>query len=120
MSIWALNFVPYSYSHTETWSTELNDLILEKTSWIPVLIVEHLFSPVVAVAGAVCVIGLVIFVISFMVRDRIQTRVIERQVVAPAPEAADKSPQTEKSHADAKEEPNKLEDEPEGSDQKEK
>jgi hypothetical protein len=90
VSLWALNFVPYSYSHAETWSTELNDLILEKTSWIPVIIVEHLFSPVVAVSGTVCIIGLVIFVISFMVRDRIQTRIVERQIVAPAPEAEEK------------------------------
>lgn len=90
VSLWALNFVPYSYSQTETWSSELCDLVMEKTSWIPVIIVEHLFSPVVAVSGIVCITGIVIFVISFMVRDRIQTRVIEKQIVAPAPEAAEK------------------------------
>jgi len=94
-SLWALNFVPYSYSHAETWSTELNDLILEKTSWIPVMIVEHLFSPVVAISGTVCIIGLVIFVISFMVRDRVQTRIVERQIVSPAPEAQEKPTQPE-------------------------
>jgi hypothetical protein len=106
VSLWALNFVPYSYSHAETWSTELNDLILEKTSWIPVMIVEHLFSPVVAVAGTVCIIGLVIFVISFMVRDRVQNRIIERQIVAPAPEATEKAPQTEEKPSEAEEKPN--------------
>ncbi len=95
VSLWALNFVPYSYSHAETWSAELNDLVLEKISWIPVKIIEFLFSPVVAVSGTVCIIGLVIFVISFMVRDRIQTRIVERQIVAPAPEATEKPPQTE-------------------------
>ncbi|MGB6340399.1 MAG: hypothetical protein WBF32_11560, partial [Candidatus Aminicenantaceae bacterium] len=79
VSLWALNFVPYSYSYTETWSAELSDLIMEKISWIPVKIIEFLFSPVVAVSGTVCIIGLVIFVISFMVRDRIQTRIVERQ-----------------------------------------
>ena len=118
VSLWALNFVPYSYSHAETWSTELNDLILEKTSWIPVMIIEHLFSPVVAVAGTVCVIGLVIFVISFMVRDRIQTRIVERQVVAPVPPAPEKPdlteekpPQTEKGPVDPKEKPDVVEEE---------
>ncbi|HUU51416.1 MAG TPA: hypothetical protein VMW92_00190 [Candidatus Heimdallarchaeota archaeon] len=95
VSLWALNFVPYSYSHTETWSAELSDLIMEKISWIPVKIIEFLFSPVVAVSGTVCIIGLVIFVISFMVRDRIQTRIVERQIVAPAPEATEKPPLTE-------------------------
>jgi hypothetical protein len=108
VSLWALNFVPYSYSHAETWSTELNDLILEKTSWIPVMIVEHLFSPVVAVAGTVCVIGLVIFVISFMVRDRIQTRVVERQIVAPAPEAPEKPTQPEEKQVEAEEKPDEA------------
>ena len=104
-SLWALNFVPYSYSHSETWSAELNDLVLEKTSWIPIMIVEHLFSPVVAVSGIVCIIGLVIFVISFMVRDRIQTRIVEKQVVAPAPEVTEESPQTEESLVEAEEKP---------------
>jgi hypothetical protein len=105
VSLWALNFVPYSYSYSDTWSAELNDLILEKTSWIPVMIVEHLFSPVVAVAGTVCVIGLVIFVISFMVRDRIQTRIVERQIVAPAPEAKEEPTQTEESPGEAEGKP---------------
>jgi len=105
VSLWVLNFVPYSYSHAETWSTELNDLILEKTSWIPVTIVEHLFSPVVAVSGTVCVVGLVIFVISFMVRDRIQTRIVERQIVAPTPESTEKPPQTEEKPVETEEIP---------------
>ena len=104
-SLWALNFVPYSYSHSETWSAELNDLVLEKISWIPAIIVEHLFSPVVAVSGIVCIIGLVIFVISFMVRDRIQARIVEKQVVAPAPEVTEESPQTEESLVEAEEKP---------------
>jgi hypothetical protein len=112
VSLWALNFIPYSYSHAETWSTELNDLILEKTSWIPVMIIEHLFSPVVAVAGTVCVIGLVIFVISFMVRDRIQTRIVERQVVAPAPEAPEKPVHPEEETVEVAEKPAKAEDKP--------
>jgi len=70
------------------------------------MIVEHLFSPVVAVAGTVCIIGLVIFVISFMVRDRIQTRIVEKQVVAPAPEAVEKPAETEERPVEAVEKPN--------------
>jgi len=105
ISLWALNFVPYSYSHSETWSAELNDLVLEKTSWIPVMIVEHLFSPVVAVSGILCIIGLVIFVISFMVRDRIQTRIVKRQIVAPAPETTEKPLQTKEKPVGAEEKP---------------
>lgn len=112
VSLWALNFIPYSYSHAETWSTELNDLILEKTSWIPVMIIEHLFSPVVAVAGTVCVVGLVIFVISFMVRDRVQTRIVERQIVAPAPEVPEKPIQTEDKSVGVEEKSVKTEEKP--------
>jgi len=112
VSLWALNFVPYSYSHAETWSTELNDLILEKTSWIPVIIVEHLFSPVVAISGTVCIIGLVIFVISFMVRDRIQTRIVERQIVAPAPEAPEKPAQPEEKIAEPQSQTDEVGDKP--------
>ena len=120
VSLWALNFVPYSYSHSDTWSAELNDLVLEKISWIPVTIIEHLFSPVVVVSGTVCVIGLVIFVISFMVRDRIQTRIVERQIVTPAPEATEKPLQTEEKPAEieaqsevTEEKPDKPEENPE-------
>ena len=126
VSLWALNFVPFSCSHAETWSTELNDLILEKTSWIPAVIIEHLFSPVVAVAGTVCVVGLVIFVISFMVRDRVQTRIVEKQIVAPAPatpekpvppaeeseQTNEKSDGTEEKHAVIEEKPAEVSEEP--------
>lgn len=90
VSLWALNFVPYSYSHAETWSSELYDLVLEKTSWIPIKIVEFLFSPVVAISGIVCITGLVIFVLSFMARDRVRTRIVQRRVVPPAPVTPEK------------------------------
>jgi hypothetical protein len=66
-TMWALSFVPYSYS--ASWSSELHDLVIEKMSWIPVRIVDQLFSPVIQVALIVCVVGIVIFAISYMVRD---------------------------------------------------
>ena len=69
-SIWALSFIPYSYSVSS--SSELHDLILEKSSWIPIRIIDQLFSPVIVVAAIVCVIGIVIFALSFTVRDRTQ------------------------------------------------
>ncbi|MFW6131805.1 MAG: hypothetical protein ACOC5F_04320 [Candidatus Aminicenantaceae bacterium] len=67
-TMWVLSFVPYSYS--ASWGSELSDLILEKMSWIPVRIVDHLFSPVIQVALIVCVVGIVIFALSYMLRDR--------------------------------------------------
>ncbi len=112
VSLWALNFVPYSYSHSDTWSSELYDLILDNTSWIPVKIVEYLFSPVVAISGTVCIVGLVIFVVSFMVRDRIQTRVVERQIVAPAPGAPEKPTQPEEKQVETEVKPDEAKKKP--------
>lgn len=65
-SLWALKFGPYAY--TETWSPELHDLILEKTSWIPMVIMDRLLSPVIAVAGIVCIVGVLLFAVSLLVR----------------------------------------------------
>jgi hypothetical protein len=94
VSLWALSFAPYSYQ--DSWSSELNDLILEKTSWIPMRIIDQLFSPVISVAAIVCVIGIVLFVISLMVRGRSQTRTV-RTVQAPAatPESKTEAPKAE-------------------------
>jgi hypothetical protein len=86
-SLWALSFAPYSYQGD--WSSELRDLVLEKTSWIPMRIVDQLFSPVISVAAIVCVIGIVLFVISLMVRGRSQTGTVTR-VQTPPPQAAQK------------------------------
>lgn len=65
-SLWGLGFVPYY--HSDSWSSDLHSLILEKTSWIPMQIVDQLFSPVISLAAIVCVIGIVLFAISLMVR----------------------------------------------------
>jgi hypothetical protein len=65
-SLLAIKFAPYSYS--QTWSTELHDLVIEKTSWILMMIIDQLFSPVIAIAAVVCLVGFVLFVLSFAVR----------------------------------------------------
>lgn len=72
ITTWALNFVPYSYSASG--SSELHDLILEKSSWIPIRIIDQLFSPVIHIAGIVCVIGVIVFVLSFAVRNSTQKK----------------------------------------------
>lgn len=94
VSLWALRFAPYSYQND--WSSELNDLILEKTSWIPMRIVDQLFSPVISVAAVVCVIGIVLFVISLMVRGRTRTRTVTKvQTPPPPPEQKVDTPKAE-------------------------
>ncbi|MFB0564376.1 MAG: hypothetical protein ACETWK_01690 [Candidatus Aminicenantaceae bacterium] len=65
----AIKLAPYSW-WSETWTTDLQELILEKTSWIHIRIVDHLISPVATVAGIVCIVGVALFVISFIVRGK--------------------------------------------------
>ncbi len=60
---WAIFIHPYS----DSWSTELQNLIIDKTEWIHLSLVDFLFSPVVQVAGVICVVGLILFAISFIV-----------------------------------------------------
>lgn len=64
----AFNFAPYSYS--DSWSMEFQDLILDKTVWVRDIIFDRLFTPVVEVAGVVCVIGLLMFVFSLIMRPQ--------------------------------------------------
>ena len=63
---WAVFFRPYS----DTWSTDLQNLVVDKTEWIQLAVIDHLFSPVVVVAGAVCVVGFLLFILSFIARSQ--------------------------------------------------
>jgi hypothetical protein len=93
-SLWGLGFVPYY--HSGSWSSELHSLILEKTSWIPMRIIDQLFSPVISVAAIVCVIGIVLFAISLMVRGRTPRRTVTTvQVPPPSSESKEPTPQAE-------------------------
>jgi hypothetical protein len=67
LSLWAIKFGSFSWE--DRWSTELHDLIFDKLGWIPSRIIDVLLSPVIAVAGVVCVIGIVLFAVSFSVRN---------------------------------------------------
>jgi hypothetical protein len=71
-SLWASKFGHFSFGEgwSHGWSPELQELILNKAGWIPMEIIDRLFSPVIAVAGIVCVLGIVIFALSFSVKDR--------------------------------------------------
>jgi hypothetical protein len=95
-SLWGLGFVPYY--HSDTWSSELEGLILEKTSWIPMRIIDQLFTPVISVAAIVCVIGIVLFAISLMVRGRTPRGTVTAAQAPPAaPESKEPAPQAEPS-----------------------
>ncbi|MFC2168877.1 hypothetical protein ACFLRW_07830 [Acidobacteriota bacterium] len=66
---WALFIRPYS----DSWSSELQNLIVDKTEWIHLSLIDFLFSPVVQVAGVVCVVGIILFAVSFVVSSRSKT-----------------------------------------------
>lgn len=95
----AFNFAPYSYS--DNWSTELQDLILEKTVWIRDIIFDRLFTPVLEVAGVVCVIGLLIFVFSLAMRTQPRP-VVGSQSSQPAGGASPAPPATQESTPEPK------------------
>jgi hypothetical protein len=66
ISALALRFHPFAYE--SQWGSDLEMLIYEKIEWIPTSILDHVFSPVVQISGIVCVVGLIIFAISFTLR----------------------------------------------------
>jgi len=96
ISLWGLKFGPFYSSEWNTWSPELQDLVFEKVSWIPMRIVDQLFSPVVTVAALVCVLGIVLFAISLMVRNKPKGKVLaSAQAPLPVVPAPDKTTEEE-------------------------
>ena len=53
-----------------SWGSDLDRLILDKLSWIPGRLADAFFSPVVWAAIVATLMGVVLLVLSFMLRDR--------------------------------------------------
>jgi hypothetical protein len=86
ISLWGLRVAPFYSSDWDSWSPELQELVFDKVSWIPMRIIDQIFSPVVTVAAIVCVLGIVIFAISLMVRSKPRTKTTSPvQATPPAP-----------------------------------
>jgi len=86
LSLWALRFGSFSWH--DRWSTELSDLVMDKLGWIPARIIDVLLSPVIAVSAVVCVIGIVLFAVSFSVRNNSRgAKKLSAPSSAPKPEA---------------------------------
>ena len=94
ISLWGLKIAPFYSSDWGSWSPELQELILDKTSWIPMRIIDQIFSPVVTVAAIVCVLGIVLFAISLMVRNKPKGRAVT-SAQAPPPVSPEKAPEEE-------------------------
>jgi len=68
-SLWALEGGLFTWrSH---WATEFGEMVLDKLRWIPIRIVDQLFSPVVGVAAVVAVVGVVLVALSYSVRQNV-------------------------------------------------
>ena len=111
ISLWGLRIAPFYSSEWDTWSPELQELIFEKTSWIPMRIIDQIFSPVVTVAAIVCVLGIVLFAISLMVRNRPRIKGVTSVQAPPPPVAAapDKPEIAEEAEEDVKKAEKKAE-----------
>jgi hypothetical protein len=74
----------------EGWSGELSELTLDKTGWIFTSIINQLFSPVITVSVIVCLVGLVLFLLSFAFKKPERSRPVKQ-------EPAQSPPKTEES-----------------------
>ena len=74
VSHWAVKYGSFSWG--ERWSGEFHDLVFDKLGWIGTRVIDGLMSPVVVVAGIVCVVGVVLFAISFSVRSEPKKKII--------------------------------------------
>ena len=92
ISLWGLRIAPFYSSDWDAWSPELEELVFEKISWIPMRIIDQIFSPVVTVAAIVCVLGIVLFAISLMVRNKPRSKAVT-SVQAPPPVSPEKAPE---------------------------
>jgi hypothetical protein len=68
------------FRHGHNWSFDFGPLVLEKTRWALRLVIEPLLNPVIAAAGAVCLVGLILIAFSFSARSH-------RNPAPPAPAA---------------------------------
>ena len=104
ISLWGLKIAPFYSSDWDSWSPELQELIFEKTSWIPMRIIDQIFSPVVTVAGIVCVLGIILFAISLIVRNKPKGRIVtSAQAPPPIAAAPEKTEIAEKVEEEAEE-----------------
>lgn len=84
-SLWAIKAAPFF--ENDYWASDLGDLVISKLGWIPERIVNQLFSPVVWIAGVVCIAGVVLYALSFMVRDSTRKAATPPPAAPPKPEA---------------------------------
>ncbi len=91
--IFAFGFSLTPYTLWESGMSDLEELVVEKISWIPQLVIGHLFTEVAALAGTICIIGLVIFALSFVLRNERRTRTRPKRPAPAAPAVTPAAPE---------------------------
>jgi hypothetical protein len=104
LAYFAKNIVPWaihmSSYHCSEW-TRLEELAVEKLGGLGIVLTDYLFSPVISVAGVVCVIGVILFALSFAFttvappEPRPQTQPSQPQPTPSEPQAAEEPPKPE-------------------------
>jgi hypothetical protein len=84
LSFWAIKAAPVFNGRGGR--TGLGELVLDKARWIPARVVDQLFSPVIGVAAVVCLLGVVLYALSFSVRNTPRKAAVPAAPPAPAPE----------------------------------
>jgi tetrahydromethanopterin S-methyltransferase subunit E len=77
MVLWGIGVGPigYSYSDVHFPFDQVGEIFVEKMGDIILLVIDRLFSAVNTVAGAVCIVGIVLIALSYLVtRDTGDTR----------------------------------------------
>jgi hypothetical protein len=96
-SLWAIGGGALSWHEHPT--SELGELVFDKMRGIPERVVSQLFSPVVLVALLVCVAGVVLFALSYSVRNRSKEtprRVSTAPQVPPSPGSPSADPNSQR------------------------
>jgi hypothetical protein len=65
-ALFALRWTPLRRAHE--WGTDFGPLVLDKTRWAVRILLEQLMNPVIAAAGVVCLVGLILVAFSFSAR----------------------------------------------------
>jgi len=67
---WGLDFGPVNYSYSEfnhVPFSEVGEIFIDKMGGIILTVVDHLFSAVNSVAGTVCIVGIILIAISYLI-----------------------------------------------------
>jgi len=81
----SMHWIPYDYSQEV--SIQFQDMVLDKVGGLMSVAFDQLFSPVIAVAGTVCIVGIILYALSFAVSQDSAEPVRETAAAEPQEES---------------------------------